>query len=95
MDDALREQSSGASWSGFPDMADMGIRWGTGFHLDSPPAVPMLGARSFGHDGAGGHLGFADDEFGVGFGYVANRMVSGEDERAGRLVEAVRGCLEG
>ncbi|KAB7851219.1 serine hydrolase domain-containing protein [Streptomyces mobaraensis] len=92
VDAALRPQTSGASWSGFPDL---GVRWGVGFHLDSPPVVPMLGPRSFGHDGAGGHLGFADDEFGVGFGYVANRMIGEGDERAGRLVAAVRGCLEG
>ncbi|KNB50976.1 serine hydrolase domain-containing protein [Streptomyces caatingaensis] len=90
--DALRVQSSGVSWSGFPDL---GVRWGSGFHLDSAPQVPMLGPRSFGHDGAGGHLAFGDDEFGVGFGYVANRMIGEGDERAGRLVAALKGCLGG
>ncbi|MBH1933732.1 beta-lactamase family protein [Streptomyces sp. AV19] len=88
--DAVRVQSSGPSWSGFPDL---GVSWGSGFHLDSGDQVPMLGPRSFGHDGAGGHLGFGDDEFGVGFGYVANRMIGEGDERAVRLVAAVRECL--
>jgi hypothetical protein len=32
-------------------------RWGTGFVL-SPVRRPMLGERSFGHDGAGGQLAF-------------------------------------
>ncbi|WP_372409659.1 serine hydrolase domain-containing protein [Streptomyces luteireticuli] len=90
--DALRVQSSGVSWSGFPDL---GVSWGSGFHLDSGSQVPMLGPRSFGHDGAGGHLAFGDDEFGVGFGYVANRMIGADDERAVRLVAALKGCLAG
>lgn len=90
--DAVRVQSSGVSWSGFPDL---GVSWGSGFHLDSAPQVPMLGPRSFGHDGAGGHLAFGDDEFGVGFAYVANRMIGEGDERALRLVTALKGCLAG
>lgn len=53
----------------------------------------MLGERSFGNDGAGGQFAFGDDEFGVGFAYVANRMIGHGDARAGRLIEAVRGCL--
>ncbi|MGA4843570.1 serine hydrolase domain-containing protein [Streptomyces sp. G45] len=87
--DALAERSSGATWSGFPDL---GVRWGSGFLLDSA-FRPMLGARSFGNDGAGGQFAFGDDEFGVGFAYVANRMVGHGDARANRLVTAVRECL--
>ncbi|MEV0422202.1 serine hydrolase domain-containing protein [Streptosporangium canum] len=86
--DAVREVSSGKGWLGF----DAGARWGSGFLLDSA-FRPMLGERSFGNDGAGGQFAFGDDEFGVGFAYVANRMVGHGDARAGRLVEAVRTCL--
>ncbi|MEV6862996.1 serine hydrolase [Streptosporangium subroseum] len=90
--DAVRELSSGVSWSGFPDL---GARWGSGFLLDAPRFRPMLGRRSFGNDGAGGQFAFGDDEFGVGFGYVANRMIGHGDARAGRLIAAVRECLTG
>ncbi|WP_327065162.1 beta-lactamase family protein [Kitasatospora sp. NBC_01250] len=88
--EAVRELSAGASWSGFPDV---GVRWGSGFLLDGPRFRPMLGARSFGNDGMGGQFAFGDDEFGVGFGYVANRMIGHGDARANRLVTAVRECL--
>ncbi|MFG1874694.1 serine hydrolase domain-containing protein [Sphaerisporangium sp. NPDC049003] len=86
---AVRELSSGATWSGFPDV---GARWGSGFLLDSG-FRPMLGPRSFGNDGAGGQFAFGDDEFGIGFAYVANRMIGYGDARARRLVTAVRECL--
>jgi CubicO group peptidase (beta-lactamase class C family) len=86
--DAVGEVSSGKGWLGF----DAGARWGSGFLLDSA-FRPMLGERSFGNDGAGGQFAFGDDEFGVGFAYVANRMIGHGDARAGRLVEAVRECL--
>ncbi|MFM9370832.1 serine hydrolase domain-containing protein [Streptomyces sp. Da 82-17] len=87
--DAVRELSSGPSWLGL----DLGARWGSGFLLDSASFRPMLGPRSFGNDGAGGQFAFGDDAFGVGFAYVANRMVGHGDARANRLVEAVRGCV--
>ncbi|MEV7596309.1 serine hydrolase domain-containing protein [Kitasatospora sp. NPDC089797] len=87
--DAVRELSSGQGYLGF----DAGARWGSGLLLDSPGFRPLLGARSFGNDGAGGQFAFGDDEFGIGFGYVANRMIGHGDARANRLVDAVRGCL--
>jgi CubicO group peptidase (beta-lactamase class C family) len=45
---------------------------------------------AFGHAGAGGSLGFADPEQGVGFGYVMNQMESGvlPYERCTSLVRA-------
>jgi CubicO group peptidase (beta-lactamase class C family) len=92
VDDAIRVQSSGKQLFGPPDS---GQRWGTGFMLDSPPARPLLGPRSFGHDGAGGQLGFADDEYGVGFAYLSNQMGGLVDARANELTAAVKGCLIG
>jgi len=90
IEDALREQSSGPQLFG-PSIGTH--RWGTGFMLDSPPIRPMLGSRSFGHDGAGGQLAFGDDQYGVGFAYVNNLMGGRTDDRANRLTEAVRRCL--
>jgi CubicO group peptidase (beta-lactamase class C family) len=81
--------SSGQGFLGF----DAGARWGSGYLLDSATFRPLLGARSFGNDGAGGQFAFGDDEYGVGFGHVANRMVGHGDARANRLITAVRDCL--
>ncbi|GII60990.1 esterase [Sphaerisporangium krabiense] len=87
---AVGEVSSGKTWSGM----DAGQRWGSGFLLDCA-FRPLLGPRGFGNDGAGGQFAFGDDEFGVGFAYVANRMVGYGDARATRLVAAVRACVTG
>ncbi len=87
--EALRDAPSDAAWSGMPDF---GMRWGVGFARDSA-VLPLLGPRSFGHAGSGGPLGFGDDEYGVGFGYVASEMVGYGDPRAGALIAAVRESL--
>jgi CubicO group peptidase (beta-lactamase class C family) len=92
VDDAICVQSLGQQVFGPPDA---GQRWGTGFMLNSPPARPMLGERSFGHDGAGGQLAFADDEYCVGFSYLSNQMGGLLDERANQLTAAVKCCLTG
>ncbi|MFY1653864.1 serine hydrolase domain-containing protein [Solwaraspora sp. WMMB762] len=91
VDDAVVVRSQGRQRYGGPDA---GQRWGTGFLLGSPRIRPMLGDRSFGHDGAGGHLGFADDRYRVGFGYVLNQMGPADDDRANRLTAALRDCLD-
>jgi CubicO group peptidase (beta-lactamase class C family) len=90
VDDALVVQSLGQQVFGPPDR---GERWGTGFALDSIPARPLLGPRSFGHGGAGGELAFGDDNYHVGFGYINNRMGGIGDARATLLTVAVRACL--
>jgi len=53
------------------------MRYGLGFMLrsDFMPFTP--GDQSFGHPGAGGSLGLADPETGMGFGFVMNRMGQG------------------
>ncbi|MEU5910386.1 serine hydrolase domain-containing protein [Micromonospora sp. NPDC047527] len=91
VDDAIVVRSRGQQRHGPPDT---GQRWGTGFLLHSPPARPLLGEASFGHDGAGGNLAFGDARHEVGFGYVVNQMYGAGDERANRLTAAVRSCLE-
>ncbi|WFE49389.1 serine hydrolase domain-containing protein [Micromonospora sp. WMMD1155] len=90
VDDAVVVRSQGQQRHGPPDT---GQRWGSGFLLHSPPARPLLGERSFGHDGAGGNLAFADAQHQVGFGYVVNQMRGMGDERANRLTAALRSCL--
>lgn len=67
--------------------------FGLGFSLDSDMVARRAG--SFGHEGAGGALGFADRDRRLGFGYVMNQLTAslGTDRRARRLVEAVYGAL--
>src|SRR5439155_8814309 len=66
-------------------------KFGLGFMLNSVFS-PMLTPRSFGHSGAGGSLGFADPEAGIGFGYVMNKMMQNlaGDPRTIGLIVAVR-----
>lgn len=86
---AIIEQSNG------PDAVLMiPTRFGLGFFLQSTFS-PLMGPRSFGHAGAGGSLGFADPDAGIGFGYVMNKMstnLSGDPRTAG-LIDAVKASL--
>ncbi len=50
-----------------------GVEFSLGFMKPST-AVPFGGPRSFGAPGAGGAMGFADPDAGVGYGYVTCRM---------------------
>jgi CubicO group peptidase (beta-lactamase class C family) len=70
---ARSEQAAG------PDavLGGMPMRYGLGFMLrsDFMPLSPSQNA--FGHPGAGGSIGMADPDAGVGFGYVMNKMQMG------------------
>ena len=73
-------------------------RFGLGCMLDQPDvpnATFGLGARAFGHPGAGGSVGFADPEYDVAFGFVTNTLGPYilMDPRAQRLVQVLRACL--
>jgi CubicO group peptidase (beta-lactamase class C family) len=72
-----------------------GPTWGTGF-LRPFPRQPMLGGASFGHDGAGGSIAFAEPDLGIAFSHVINRMIATpqEDRRTAALTAAVRECVE-
>ncbi len=84
--EATRTQSQGVSvFGGDPPFS----RWGYGFQLDSE-ARRYLGDGCFGHDGAGGQVGFADPRRQIGFGYVTNWMMGPEDQRATQIIEALR-----
>ena len=50
-----------------------GIQFSLGF-MKSTGAWPFGSARSFGSPGAGGSLGFADPEAGIGYAYVTSQM---------------------
>ena len=68
--------------SKFPPFAPQ--RFGLGYML-TRFANPMLGESSFGHDGAGGRVGFADRDSGFAVAYLCNNMswdaLAGPDPR--------------
>lgn len=83
---ATRTQSQGVSvFGGDPPYS----RWGYGFQLDSA-ARRYLAEGNFGHDGAGGQVGFSDPERRIGFGFVTNWMMGPEDQRATQILDALR-----
>ncbi len=83
---------------GFDKVLQLETSFSAGFMMD--PLGPAGGKirelmgpspRAFGHPGAGGSLGFADPDNGIGFGYVMNQMETGvlPKERAQSLLRAL------
>jgi len=72
-------------------------RFSNGFMLsmNEPLGSYGPGTRSFGHNGMGGSLAFADPDNQVGFGYVMNRMGTYllVDVRARTLIDVFYKCL--
>ena len=58
-------------------LGGMPMRFGLGFMLRSPIIPLSPSPRAFGHPGAGGSIGMADPDAGVGFGYTPNKMQMG------------------
>ncbi|MGD8176984.1 serine hydrolase domain-containing protein [Marinimicrobium sp. ARAG 43.8] len=69
------------------------LRFGHGFMLSQKRDDCRFGRGrgAFGHPGAGGCLGFADPDYGIGFGYVTGRMGPSLliDSRPQRLIDAL------
>ena len=77
-------------------MQERPYRQALGVLLNSPAAVYMgPNARSFGHHGIGGSIGFADPDARIGFSYCVNKMhsVGTNGPRAARLIDALYACL--
>lgn len=81
IDRAIVPASTGASVWGEP--GPWAAR-GLGFMLHTPGFREFSSARSFGHDGLGGQIGFGDLENQIGFAYVSSFLRSGETEQDGQ-----------
>ncbi len=90
IEQGIVEQSRG------PDASMMiDTRFGLGWALTADHAPYGPNSRAFGHPGAGGSLGFADLDAGVGFGYTMNQMGNAMyiDPRVSALIDAVYASL--
>jgi CubicO group peptidase (beta-lactamase class C family) len=61
-------------------------------YMKPDPLMPWGSHRAFGHDGAGGALGFADPMYDLALGYMTQPMSypGGADQRAIALSQLVR-----
>lgn len=89
------DEAERAQVDGFDLVLRRRTRFGLGFALPSEIVTFAPGEAGFGHDGAGGSVGFADRRRGIGFGYVMNQMgiALGSDDRVNGLVDAVYSAL--
>jgi len=76
MSRALVEEAGRPHVDGHDVVMNLPTRFGLGFEITMPEADFSFGpgARTFGHNGSGGSLGFLDPDASVAFGYVMNRM---------------------
>ena len=93
-DESVQKASTEES-NGRDEVLQIATRFGLGFSLNQEGSLGQEGA--FEHSGAGGSLGFADPEAGIGFGYVMNKMqlVAGDDPRTLTLIAATHESLKG
>lgn len=70
------------------------MRRGRGINLNTEEQYGP-NPNTFGHNGAGGSIGFADPERGIGIGYAMNQMSPGTeiDPRGAGLVQAIMAAL--
>lgn len=87
--EAMQETSAGTDF-----VLRRPTRFGLGFQLTQPERPLGPNARSFGHFGAGGSLGFADPDACLSFGYTPNRAgPRWQDPRTRALIDALYACL--
>ena len=107
LDEQIVKRASTEQASGMDMVMAMPTRFGLGFVLNWPISTDFseyidLGGSlgnegSFGHNGAGGSLGFADPVAGFSFGYVMNQMhvvTGGDDPRTLSLIKAVHEAIK-
>jgi len=74
----------------FPDNSGPWQSWGAGVMIPSDWQRYLSGA-SFGHDGAGGQVAFADSDARLGFAYLTNQM--GDGKRGTSIIRALSRVL--
>lgn len=88
------EQMAQTQVVGTDEVIGIQRRYGVVFQKPAPNLV-FGGFRAFGHDGAGGALGFHDPDTQISFGYTVRRTPppGGADARALRIAQAMRSIV--
>lgn len=88
------EQMAQTQVVGTDEVIGIQRRYGIVFQKPAPNLV-FGGFRAFGHDGAGGALGYHDPETQISFGYTVRRTPppGGADARALRIAQAMRSIV--
>ena len=93
--DATLVQASRERIAGADQVSGVFKRYAAGFQLNMNGSMGPTG-ESFGHDGWGGTMGFADPKRGIACAYLANQMAIPSpgtlDARLARLLQAVYAC---
>ena len=90
------EKATAVQASGPDAVLPLHTAFGAGFFLPTQDCVFSRAPRAFGHPGAGGSLGFADPDEGLGFGFTMNQMITGPDQTDPRwqdLLDALDAAL--
>jgi CubicO group peptidase (beta-lactamase class C family) len=95
---AMVAEAGRAHVSGDDLVMALPTRFGLGFEVTMPEAEFSFGpgARTFGHNGSGGSLGFLDPDAGIALGYAMNRMewrARRDDARWFPILDALYGAL--
>ena len=93
LDDGTIGAMSQEQVSGTDRLLGVDMRFGVVF-MKSSPRISFGSYASFGHDGAGGALGFADPLHCLAFGYIPfpMQLPGGADRKGLRLASVVRAC---
>lgn len=91
---SMLKEASRIQSEGYCPALEREVSFGLGFQITRPDRPFGPNPNSIGHFGAGGSLGFADPDTGVGFGYVMNRVKPRwQNSRNRALVAALYSCL--
>lgn len=94
-DDTI-EQVSQVQVAGLDLANGQNARFAIAFQKPHAERLEFGSYRAFGHDGAGGSLGFSDPHYDIAFGYTVKRipLPGGVDERAIKLAAVARNCVQ-
>jgi Beta-lactamase class C and other penicillin binding proteins len=91
IDEDTRAELTRTHFRGMDHRLGIPIRFGVGYQLPFPQ-FPMLGATSYGHEAAGGSVGFADPELGLSVGFTTDVFppMHGSSTQSHALMAVVR-----
>ncbi|MER9668222.1 serine hydrolase domain-containing protein [Mesorhizobium sp. M0203] len=95
IDQATIEEAARPRVRGMDDSFAEPAAFSAGYQIEKRAYAGLASSQTFGHNGWGGAMGFADQGAGIGFGYVTKRMLGFDDvdPRHQILIDAVYRAL--